>query len=151
MPMKRLFCLFMCLCLIGVCAAELIFSPYQWYYSEPYFKITPIEDDEFWYSIQEQVYALIDFDTLYPDMSYGLYEIIIVEIDVPHDEILWLFPSEFAEEQIIKMVFCTEDLTSYVVCDGTSHFNGNITMDGSKLVAGTYYLFVLANNIFDFE
>lgn len=143
--MRKFITLFLlCFLITGCFAAE---SPYLQYYSDPYFEITPISDPEIWESLYARAAAITNLGALFHSHYYNVYEIVMVEIDGPHETIDWLFPSEFQTDQEVRLLFVTTDFKSCVICTGESQANGHILMSGMTLEKNTYYLFVLANNI----
>lgn len=119
------------------------------YHVEPEMNFYVVQNDDEWYAIYDTVHELMDFDTLFEDDYYGLYEIINVEIDDSYENIVWTFPLVFNDDQIIKVVFCAMDLSAIIVCDAVQNEDDAIALNGSEIVPNSYYMLVFASDTFD--
>ena len=119
------------------------------YHVEPEMNFYVVQNDDEWYAIYDTVHELMDFDTLFEDDYYGLYEIINVEIDDSYENIVWTFPLVFNDDQIIKFVFCAMDLSAIIVCDAVQNEDDTVALNGSEIVPNSYYMLVFASDTFD--
>jgi len=108
-----------------------------------------VELDEEWEDIYNTVSEVVDFNKLFEDDYYGIYEIITVEVDDIYPTMTWSFPCEYKEDQIIKFVFCSMDLITIEVCNGTLNEDGSILVNTEYVEPNSYYMIVLASDTFD--
>ena len=104
------------------------------YWCQPDLPFHVVELDEEWEDIYNTVSEVVDFNKLFEDDYYGIYEIIAVEVDDIYPTMTWSFPCEYKEDQIIKFVFCSMDLITIEVCNGTLNEDGSRTGGRSSKV-----------------